>query len=225
MTPFDPTALLVMLLTFYPVVTPANLQRARTERPEYFSGGILFGSKGDKLRLPDRREWDLIVASGGPVSGRRWQVLFIDPNAPVVDDPFALEDGPLTPIDEQATLPPLEDHTFELLAAQHLEELGAVDGQLHRAAQTIIESDGATRIDAAYEQHIVPARAFHDATRRALDTIDPADVLEQTQAHGSLIEDGSGRYNEEPPPDLPDNLPGDMPDEGTPPQGGGEPPK
>jgi hypothetical protein len=74
-TPFDPFALLSMLLAFYPAVSPAAFAQARRERPEYFAGGSIIGSKGDKLQLPDGRVFDCIFASGGPLSGQRWQVL------------------------------------------------------------------------------------------------------------------------------------------------------
>jgi hypothetical protein len=64
-TPFDPVALLAMLQAFYPTPSGAALAQARAERPEYFAGGELFGSKGDKLRLGDGRVFDCIFAAGG----------------------------------------------------------------------------------------------------------------------------------------------------------------
>jgi hypothetical protein len=96
MTPFDAVALLAMLLAFYPTVNASELARARRERPEYFAGGTLLGSKGDKLRLPDGRIFDLIQNAGGLPGQQRWQVIEPGPSVP---EPWPLEAGPLTPID------------------------------------------------------------------------------------------------------------------------------
>jgi len=77
MTPFSPVALLTMLLTFYPDVSPAALVLARRERPDYFAGGALGGSHGDKLTLPDGTVWDLIYDVENETGDRHWQVILM----------------------------------------------------------------------------------------------------------------------------------------------------
>ena len=60
--------------------TPQDLQRAYQERPEWFEGAQIFGSKGDKIRFADGKEYDVINAAGA--GGRGWQELWDnDPNA------------------------------------------------------------------------------------------------------------------------------------------------
>lgn len=61
MTPFDPIALTIMLRTFYPFATPADLARARRERPEYFAAGRLRGHDGTLLELPDGRLFQIVL--------------------------------------------------------------------------------------------------------------------------------------------------------------------
>ena len=61
MQPFDAIALTVMLRAFYPVTTPADLARARRERPEYFGGGRLGGRDGTLLYLPDGRVFQVTL--------------------------------------------------------------------------------------------------------------------------------------------------------------------
>lgn len=60
--------------------TPADLQRAFSERPEMFHGASILGSKGDKIRFADGRVYDVIQAAGE--GGKGWQALWDnDPNA------------------------------------------------------------------------------------------------------------------------------------------------
>lgn len=214
MTPFDPAALVAMLLAFYPIVSAAWLATARRDRPEYFAGGVLFGSKGDKLRLPDGREWDCIVAAGGPLAGRRWQcsLIVIDPNA--VPDPFALEEGPLTVLDEEFTIGPRVGSGFEALVAGELEALGASDDVLHQAAQAAIEFNGGTLLDASYDRLVAPALEHHAAFVRSLDADNPIDEVEASGQHDAIIDATEHQYDEEEPEDLPLTDPGQPPDEG-----------
>jgi hypothetical protein len=215
-TPFDPSALVAMLIAFYPAVSGAAFAQARRERPEYFAGGTIFGSKGDKLRLPDLREFDCIVAAGGPPAGRRWTCSYIDPNAPVVDDPFALEEGPLIPLDEEQPIFPGGDPTFESIVAGALEPLDGADNVLDGAGQAIVTFTGADALDRQYRAQVEPAAVAHAATRAALEQDDPADVIDATNAQDPEINAAREDYVEDPPPDAPEPDPGDPPGDGPP---------
>ncbi len=214
MTPFDPWALLAMLLAFYPTVSAAAFAQARRERPEYFAGGRIVGSGGDKLQLPDGRIFDYILAVDGPAAGRRWIMLDVtnDPGAPA--SPFALEPGPLVPLDEEFTLPPGAGPMFENLVAGELEAFGASDGQLHTASVAIVEFSGAALLEDAYEREIVPALDAHSAFASSLDADDVGTELEAAEDHGRIIDGTETEYDEDPPDDLPEPDPGRAPDEG-----------
>lgn len=220
MTPFDPVALVAMLTVFYPIVSVENLQRARAERPEYFAGGVLFGSKGDKLRLPDGRVFDLIFAAGGPASGRRWQALDVTDDAAGGDDPFALEEGPLVPLDDSAVTIPRSDPAFTALVAGELAALEHDDSILAAAAQPVIEFTGADDLDHAFGEFIDPADEAHGGTLAALDSDPITDVLESSAGGAAVVDSMSGEYTEDPPPDTPEPDPGDPPGD----DGGKEPP-
>lgn len=214
MTPFDPIALVAMLLSFYPVVTPGNLALARTERPEYFAAGVIFGSKGDKLRLPDGREFDCIVNAGLDVSRRSWSAQLIDPNAAGADDPFALEDGPLVPLDAAFTFPPRDPTAFSALVAGELAPLEHDDGILAAAAEPAITFTGAADLEDSFAREIDPADQAHAATLAALDGDPISDVMEATSGGSTVIDTTSGDYDEPEPPDIPLPDPGDGPGEG-----------
>lgn len=211
MTPFDPIALLVMLLAFYPVVSAAAFALARVERPEYFSGGVIFGSKGDKLRLPDGREFDCIIAAGGPASGRRWWVnlIVVDPNA--APDIFALGDGPIAPLDEIDTLPPPSGDTFTSLVAGELAALDGADDVLHGAATAVTEFDGGADLEDASAQLLDPAAVHHANTRAALDHDDPAEELESAGLTREEIDARLSEYDDPPPDEAPEVDPGENP--------------
>jgi hypothetical protein len=60
--------------------TPDDLRRAFAENPDAFHGAQQFGSKGDKIRFADGKEFDVIQAAG--LGGTGWQELWDnDPNA------------------------------------------------------------------------------------------------------------------------------------------------
>jgi hypothetical protein len=210
-TPFDAIALVAMLTVFYPVVTPAHFALARAERPEYFAGGVIFGSKGDKLRLPDGRAYDCIINAGLDVSQRRWAAQLIDPNAVGVDDPFALEEGPLVPLDAAFTFPPHDDGAFVALVAGELGALEHADDVLTGAAQPIIEFTGAADLEDSYFRTVQPASDAHVALVAALDADPITDVLERSAGGQAVIDSMNGEYTEPPPPDTPEPDPGDPP--------------
>lgn len=212
MTPFDGTALLAMLLSFYPSVNGSELARARRERPEYFAGGLVFGSKGDKLGLPDGRVFDLIFASGGLPGQQRWQV--IEPGPGDVGDPFPLEAGPLTPIDAGLEPAPGEATTFQALVADAVESLGASDGVLAAASQRVTEAaasgvlvdDGGGEL-ADVEQVVAEIERSRDA-----DAL--AEIVGQVESLAQAIEVTDSEYDEAPvEPPVPDiTMPVQEPD-------------
>jgi hypothetical protein len=210
-TPFDPIALLVMLLAFYPAVSAAAFAQARVERPEYFSGGVIFGSKGDKLRLPDGRAFDCIIAAGGPASGRHWSVSLIveDPNAE--PDIFALGDGPIAPLDELDTVPAPSLDTFASLVAGELAALDGADTVLDSAATAVAEFDGGADLEDASAQLLDPAAVHHAATRAALDHDDPAEELESAGLTRDTIDARLSEYDDPPPDEAPEIDPGENP--------------
>jgi hypothetical protein len=224
-TPFDPFALLSMLLAFYPAVSPAAFAQARRERPEYFAGGSIIGSKGDKLQLPDGRVFDCIFASGGPLSGQRWQVLDVTNATASGSDGFALEAGPLTPLDEQTPLASLTATSFEGIVADELSAFGDSDGLLHAAADAASRFDGSADLEQAAGELLGPAGEHHDGTTRALDGDSLTELLETTDAHGRIIDDTLPETEVELPDDINEPPePGDPRPPETPP-GHGEPPE
>lgn len=209
MTPFDPDALLAMLLAFYPIVGPAALRRARTERPEYFSGGEIIGAVGQHLRIPDGRVYDCIFNVGG--ADTRWHMLLVevDGAAPDADDPFALEEGPLTPIDESAFVPPAPGTPFEDLWGDVADELGDPAGELEATEATIAAGAAPADLEARLSAPIDAALDGIWQQAGALDAIVPDDELSQAAAQGGSIPGTREEYNDPPPPDIPgaDELP------------------
>jgi hypothetical protein len=210
-TPFDPSALLAVLLAFYPVVSAATLARARTERPEYFASGTLGGSKGDKLVLQDGRVFDLIAAAGGPPSGRHWQVIDVTNDPGGAADPFALEDGPLTLLDEATFVPPPSGASFVGLVAGELAALDGADAVLHGAAAAVAEFDGAADLEDAGASLLDPAAVSHANTRAALDHDDPAEELESAGLTRDEIDARLSEYDEPLPEAAPEDDPGGPP--------------
>ena len=204
MTPFDPVALLAMLLTFYPVVGPAALLQARAERPDYFASGEIRGTKGDKLWLPDGRKFDLIFATGSPA--QHWQVLdvTIGDAGGAGGDVFALEAGPLAPIDESAWPEPLHEAVFVPLVADAIAQLAGADAALVTAHLTLTAAASPDALEAAYFDTIGGSDQELGGSRALLDRADPSDILGTTNAHGGAIDANEAQFSETPPDDIPD---------------------
>jgi hypothetical protein len=212
-TPFDPVALLAMLLSFYAIINGSELARARRERPEYFAGGTLLGSKGDKLRLPDGRMFDLIQNAGGAPGQQRWQVIEVGPGT---DERWPLEPGPLTPIDVGVPpTPPGERTTFEALVADAIGAIGGSDAALQSAATRI--SDGALSTPGAGGDNAALGDAAEALDRqvRARGAFDVSDDIAQLGALADSIT-GLESENADPPPapaipnePVPASYPGD----------------
>jgi hypothetical protein len=202
-TPFDGVALLAMLVAFYPVVGPAALRRARDERPEYFAGGEIRGTEGDKLWLGDGRKFDLILKVNTP--GQAWQVLelFGVDGAAAPDDPFQLEAGPLVPFDLSAFQPPAHDDTFTPLAAAAVGELNAVDGALHLAHTTLSDAADPAALDALDADGAGDLDGAIDQAHRLLDDADPGALLATTNSHDAAITANEAGLNELEPGEMP----------------------
>lgn len=219
MTPFDPYALLAMLLAFYPVVSVMNLIRARAERPDYFAGGTLFGSCGEKLRLPDGRVWDLIYDCGGP--NARWQAIEPGPGGDGGGDGFELEPGPLTPLDETTAIPPLSDPSFEPLVTDSIGEVRTLEGLMGDAATTMTTDAAPGAIGDALDAALGEAQEGHWRGGQSLEGATVGDLVETTDGLNGQIDAGTGELPEPPEniPTTPTNT-----DPGPPPSGGDEPP-
>jgi len=215
-TPFDPSACLAMLLAFYPVVTPAALALARSERPEYFAAGLIFGSKGDKLQLPDGRVFDVIQNAGGLPGTQRWQM--IEPGPGGGDEVFPLEPGPLTPIDPGPDVVVGNAGTFEALVGGALESLVGAEGVLDSAAHRVTEgiAAGALIDGASTELDDVEQVAWEIGVARSAEEL--ADVIGQVDELGGAIDATDADYDEPPPqPALPSEpgIPAYPGDDGT----------
>ena len=192
-----------MLLTFYPDVSAAALARARAERPEYFAGGTIVGSHGDKCRLPDGRLVDCIFDVENATGNRHWQVIFVDETGGGGDDAFPLEAGPLVPIDESRWPAPTPAPGFAPIVAAALGDLAGGDPTLTSASGTLSEAASPAALEAAFAGTIAPAEAQLPGQLAALDATVPADVLATTQSHGPAIDANEAVFDEQPPGDLP----------------------
>jgi hypothetical protein len=212
-TPFDPTALLVMLLTFYPIVSGGELLRARRERPDYFAGGEIIGRHFDALRLPDGVVWDLIFAVDGP-GVPRWQAIQPGGGDGGGGDPaFALVAGPLDPIDVAAWPTRTREDVFLPLVADAIAALGGSDAVLDRA---LLEGAGVLSDDtfgAVVNAELGGSDGILAGSHWILDGADPSDEISATIGLDPRIDANDADYDEPPPPDMPD-----VPDPGgTPP--------
>lgn len=203
MVPFDAIALLAMLQAFYPVVGPAALAQARRERPDYFAAAVIIGTSGDKIQLADGRIFDLIFDALGP--NTRWQAIEIGtgPGGPDVDDPFALEAGPLVPIDLSAFPSPASVPVFESLVAGRLWELGVHDAALQSAQDLMLLHSSSTPLEDAYARTMDHANGQLGALLGVLYLTDPVNLIAQSRAAVDTIDAEHGRVDEPPPADPP----------------------
>lgn len=201
-----------MLQTFYPSVTRTNVNRAFAERPEYFGGGRLGGRLQDALFLPDGRVFDIVFSAWTSVS--RWQALDVTNAGPAPEDPFPLDEGPLTGIDPDAELPPISDPVFESLVAARVGEVYQQDDRLGLAEGTIARgaADGnvTPALDAAYDE----AAYQHWQHARSLEGESIGELAEKTD--GLAGQTDANRDELPPPPsdgpqDIPPSDPGPAP--------------
>jgi hypothetical protein len=172
--PFDPGAMVTMLQAFYPVPTVANLRRASQERPDYFAGGTLFGSCGEKLLLPHGQAWDLMYDCGG--LNARWQAIDVTAGGGPSDDPFALDPGPLDRLELPDATPPVPDDTFTQIVAGALRELGASDDQLQLAGTVLVEASAPTGLGDQLSAALDDAMRAAEGQQRAIDALTPEDL-------------------------------------------------
>ena len=217
MTPFDPAALLAMLLAFYPVASPAALGRAMAERPEYFAGAVRIGRGGDAIQLPDGRIFDLIFAVDDPIA-RHWQVIEAGAGDGA-DDPFADGPGPLTPLDPNDATPAPAVDMFTGLVGEALAALGASDAVLDAAGATLAEhAADAANADAGGVELDDAADAL-DQQIRARGAVELGDELDALDALDQGAAGVEGDYDAAPerPRLPPDPTPGKPPDAELPP--------
>jgi hypothetical protein len=201
-TPFDAVALVAMLVAFYPAPTVAHLRRARDERPEYFAGGILFGSAGEKLRLPDGRVFDLIFDAGGAAA--HWQALDVTDSGPAPDDLFPLEEGPLVPLDAETPGPVAPVDSFAALVGAALGSLGPEDGVIAGAHQVLAEASSSDALLGSYSATVGAAEGALADELAAAGTIDTAGLIEASAAISDALEATDAEYDVPPPrPALP----------------------
>lgn len=211
MIPFDGSALLVVLRTFYPQVTRANLERAFRERAEYFAGGRLFGSQGEKLLLLDGRAFDLAYDAWTPRSF--WQVIEITDEPPSESDGYELEPGPIAPLDPALFDRPLPGTPFAELVAGGLAELGGVDGALGQAASTIAEHASPAGLAGAYDREIAPAAGTLAAEISSLESLNPAGLIGPSEGLRYATGEHLAEWPDEAPPEIPIDHPGRRPDD------------
>jgi hypothetical protein len=201
-TPFAPAALVAMLLAFYPDVSAAAFAQARRERPEYFAGGTIVGSHGDKLQLPDGHVWDCIFDVDNATGQRHWQAIDVSDDGNIGDPVFVLEPGPLTPIDPQAWPEPTPAPIFAPIVAAALRELGGSDTVLSTAHSTLTEAADPAALEAVFANTVPGADAELSGQLNALHYATPDDVLATTQSHDGAIDKNEAVFDEQPPPDL-----------------------
>lgn len=192
MTPFDPAALVAMLLAFYPAVSVAALVRARRERPEYFAAGELFGTHGEKLRLPDGRIFDLIFDVDGP--RRRWQAVDVTGEVPGGSESFPLEPGPLEPIDVETVLPPPLEPVFAALVAGYLGDVQRAAGAIGVAAGDIVAAGNGEDVDGFYGESAGAGEYALEGHLRGFVDLDPSDVIRNTGGLTGVIDDARDDY-------------------------------
>lgn len=172
--PFEPGAMVAMLKSFYPVVTIANLRRAQQERSEYFGGGALFGSCGEKLRLPTGQVWDLMFDCGG--LNAHWQAIEPGEGGGGGDDPFSLEPGPLDVLELPEIVPPVPDGAFTQLVADAIRELGASDDILHQAGTVLVEANAPSGLGDALSAALDDAMRAQRDQQHEVESFRPEDV-------------------------------------------------
>jgi hypothetical protein len=220
MTPFDDVALLTMLLTFYRTVNGSELARARLERPEYFAGGVLFGSKGDKLQLADGRQFDLIANAGGAPGTQHWQVIPVTPGGAA--DPWPLEPGPVVPMDPTVHVRSGTPNQFEALVGGALASLGATDDSLGGAAQQLVATADAGALVDDGGAGLEPLERVADEVTHSRGAQDVAGVLDNANNVSGAVAATDADYDQAPPqPQIP-NEP-QIPAAPANPDEGGEP--
>jgi hypothetical protein len=135
---------------------------------------------------------------------------------------FALEAGPLDPVDTAANYYGFgQDPSFESLVSDHLGALDGSDAQLDAVHATVTQNDPAAAATALDDGTLDAAAGAHQAGQAATagETID--DIAGATDGQRAGIDDTRSGYDEPPPPDAAPNDPGPPPPKydgtGTPP--------
>ena len=219
MTPFDGAALVAMLIAFYPAVSVAALNQARRERPEYFAAGELFGTHGEKMRLPDGRVFDLIFDVDGP--RRRWQAIDVTnaPDAP--PESFPLEPGPLLPIDADIIVPPPLEPTFREFAAGDLAGIEGAGAALELRYNEIAAETDPRGIEGAFADTAEQAIRDYGGLVAGAEQLNAADGINAANGLTEHVHDAQADHpdpdavappNDLPNPEPPNDPPIDGPD-------------
>lgn len=137
-------------------------------------------------------------------------------------DPFALEQGPLDYVDDQMTIFPGGDPTFESIVADQLGALDGADSVLASGRDTIAALDVGGAIDASGDANLGPATDAHTNIRAALDADNLGDEITAADGHRGEIDSGRHDYVQDPVPEQPVPDPGPQPPKDN--NGGGPPP-
>jgi hypothetical protein len=113
-----------------------------------------------------------------------------------VDDPFALEEGPLEPIDESIDwFPARAGPTMESVVAGELAALNGTDPALDQVALTVGRFDASGAAGAIDDPTLDDAIGSHEETRAALENDSPGVLVETSDGHLTLIDTRSGDYD------------------------------
>lgn len=222
MTPIDTTALLAMLIAFYPSATAGELARAMNERPEYFAASRQVGAMGDQILVPDGRTFDLIYHAGATDGSARWQV--ITPSAGGEElNATGFEPGALVPITIDAVLPPLLAPPFAELGGAWLAQVQGHEWAIGGHVNEIAGAADPGNLEAIFtDAQTEGGYALHNQIR-TLGELDPWDGEQATNDRGGVIADAQNDYpdpEQSAPPDIPVEP---NPDQEPPGEEGGEP--
>lgn len=127
-------------------------------------------------------------------------------------DPFALEDGPLTPIDEAINFFGFGSApTMESIVSDQLGALDGSDAQLDGVQGSVESFDPAGASASIDDGSLEDAADAHANASAAANTETIDDVAGATEGQGAGIDPIRGGYDETPPPDITAPDPGDPP--------------
>lgn len=132
-------------------------------------------------------------------------------------DPFALEPGPVDPLDEEAFPPPTPREIFGPLVDDAVAQLGDTDGVLLVASNTVAEESSPDPVANAYAEHIDGAWAAIGEHEQRLNDADPSTLIDTTNSHDSVIAVNDANYDQPPPDSVAEPDPGQPPHPPVPP--------
>jgi hypothetical protein len=150
--------------------------------------------------------FDLIYASGGPLSGQRWQVIEPGPGG------AAIRGRSRTGRSRRSTrarrVVPAGVYGFESLASAAYADLAGVDRAAETHEQAIASVSDPTALDAQLGAVVDDGGRALDDHARALDALDVGELLARDPEANRQIDDPQGEWDGQNPANLPD-LPDD----------------